>query len=381
MNCKTICILLFFVLVSATASAQKNKVRSIRWNIAGILPSVDGKPLGLAGAVIGVNNDKLIVAGGSNFPGGMPWQGGKKKYYDDLYVFKKDKNDSLLLLKTLKLPFALAYSANVSTKAGIIAAGGENENGISNKVLLIEWDEAAENVNIKNLPDLPYAFTNAAAGVLNNRIYLAGGEMVNAVSSHFLALDPGAQIWQTLASLSKPTSHAVMLVQSNDKGSSIYIIGGRKKNADRPSDLYSSVFQYDPMKDHWTEKRPLPYSLSAGTGVSMGSGSILLFGGDKGSTFHKTEELIFATSKETDKARKDELVAEKNKIQSTHPGFSKQVLLYDTNKDKWENLGCIPYESPVTTTAIKWGSEIIIPGGEIRAGVRTPQILLAKIAF
>jgi N-acetylneuraminic acid mutarotase len=55
------------------------------------------------------------------------------------------------------------------------------------------------------------------------------------------------------------------------------------------------------------------------------------------------------------------------------------VLLYDTRKDEWKAAGCISYDSPVTTTAVKWNNKIIIPGGEIKAGVRTPQILSAKI--
>jgi N-acetylneuraminic acid mutarotase len=48
-------------------------------------------------------------------------------------------------------------------------------------------------------------------------------------------------------------------------------------------------------------------------------------------------------------------------------------------KNEWKQLGEIPFPAPVTTTAIKWNKQIIIPGGEIRAGVRTPYILEAKI--
>jgi N-acetylneuraminic acid mutarotase len=89
--------------------------------------------------------------------------------------------------------------------------------------------------------------------------------------------------------------------------------------------------------------------------------------------------LIFAINKEKDETRRKELDVEKIKLQSTHPGFCKQVLLYDTRKDEWKAAGCISYDSPVTTTAVKWNNKIIIPGGEIKAGVRTPQILSAKI--
>jgi cyclically-permuted mutarotase family protein len=356
-------------------------VKSIQWNIAGVLPLTNGKALGFAGPVVGMNNDVLIVGGGSNFPDNMPWLRGKKKYYDDLFVFKKNINDSLALFKSFKLPFALAYSANVSTNKGVVVAGGENENGISKKVLMVQWNEATQNISIKNLPDLPFGVTNASAVVHNDKIYLAGGEMRNEVSNHFLSLnlnDLNAE-WESLPSLPKPISNSVMVVQSNGLNDCIYIIGGRKKNADSTSDLYASNFQFDLKTNEWTEKRSLPYTLSAGTGVAVGLNSVLLFGGDNGATFHKTEEIILAINKEKDEAKKKQLAIEKIKVQATHPGFCKQVLLYDIKKDKWKAIGCIPYDSPVTTTAVKWNHEVIIPGGEIRAGVRTVQILSAKI--
>lgn len=381
MNRITIGLLLFFLFLTADVSAQKSKVKSIEWDIAGVLPLTNGKSLGFAGPVVGVSNDVLIVGGGSNFPDSAPWLGGKKKYYDDLYVFKKDRNDSLILFKSFKLPFALAYSANVSTNKGIVVAGGENENGISKKVLLIVWNETSQNISIKNLSGLPYAVTNASVVVHNDKVYLAGGEMANAVSSHFLFLDLNNVNagWKNLPSLPKPISHSVMVVQSNGKDDCIYLIGGRKKNANSPSDLYASNFQFDLKTNKWTGKKSLPYTLSAGTGVAVGTNSILLFGGDNGATFHKTEELIFAINNEKDEAKKKQLTTEKIKVQSTHPGFCKQVLLYDTKKDEWKAVGDISFNSPVTTTAVKWKNEVIIPGGEIRAGVRTTQILSAKI--
>lgn len=381
MNNVTISVLLISLFFTADVTAQKSKVNSINWDIAGVLPSTNGKPLGFAGPVVGVSNGVLVVGGGANFPDSMPWLGGKKRYYDDLYVFKKDDRDSLILLKSFKLPFDLAYSANVSTNDGIIVAGGENENGILKKVLLLQWNEAGQNIIIKNFPDLPFPVTNASAVVHKNKIYVAGGELVNEVSSHLLLLDLYNldKGWKDLPPLPKPMSHAVMAVQSNGKDDCIYLIGGRKKHSNKPSDLYASAFQFDLTRNEWKEKTSLPYTLSAGTGVALGASFILLFGGDNGGTFHKTEEIIFAINNEKDEEQKKQLTAEKVKLQSNHPGFCKQVLLYDTKKDKWKSFSCIPYDSPVTTTAVKWNNEVIIPGGEIRAGVRTSQILSAKI--
>ncbi|HET7897269.1 MAG TPA: hypothetical protein VFL47_06360, partial [Flavisolibacter sp.] len=95
----------------------------------------------------------------------------------------------------------------------------------------------------------------------------------------------------------------------------------------------------------------------------------------------QTEKLIVAINNETDEEKKQALLAEKIKLQSTHPGFCKQVLLYDAKKDRWKAVNCMPFETPVTTTAVRWNNEVLIPGGEIRAGVRTPLILSAKISF
>ena len=383
MNHVTIAALLFFLFSTADASAQKSKVKSIQWDIAGVLPSTNGKALGFAGPVVGVSNDVLIVGGGSNFPDSMPWLGGKKRYYDDIYVFKKNGQDSLVLYKSFKLPFAVAYSANVSTSNGVVVAGGENENGIRKTVLIINWDEDKQGLTINHLPDLPHALSNASITANHSTVYLAGGETANGVSDQFFSLDlnNSNSDWKSLPSLPKPISHAVMAVQSNGENDCIYLVGGRKKNSNNPSELYASNLQYNLTTHQWIEKKSLPHNLSAGTGVAVGKTSIMLFGGDEGGTFHKAEELIFAINNEKDESKKVQLTAEKIKVQSMHPGFCRQVLLYDAKKDQWQTVSCIPYEAPVTTTAVKWKDEIFIPGGEIRAGVRTPKILSARNLF
>ncbi len=120
-------------------------------------------------------------------------------------------------------------------------------------------------------------------------------------------------------------------------------------------------------------------ALSAGTGISIGTHNIVLFGGDKGETFHQVETLLYAINAEKDEAKLQALKQQKNQLLDAHPGFSKDILLFNIETDKWTKIGIIPFDSPVTTTAFKWGKRIIIPSGEIRAGVRTPHILAVDI--
>jgi N-acetylneuraminate epimerase len=378
-------IISFLVMVMLSpniAVAQKKQIDSIQWRIAAQLRAGSGQAsaLGLAGPVSGVHENVLMVGGGANFPDSMPWLGGKKKYYDELYVFKKETSIITLHPKKFKLPFPIAYAAVCSTPQGVVYAGGENDYGISNQVVLLQWDSISEAIIIKNLPTLPIAVTNAAATINGNSLYIAGGETANGVVDQFCMLDLNNinHGWKQLPPIPKPVSHTVSVVQSNGTSKSIYLIGGRKKNTNGISDLYASVYEYDLSRNNWKEKQSLPYALSAGTGIAPGDHNVWILGGDKGTIFHKAEIMIAAINSEKDEVKKQALIKEKNKLQATHPGFSKEVLRYNTLTNSWVKAGIIPFEAPVTTTACMWGGEVIIAAGEIRAGVRTPNIISGK---
>lgn len=372
-----------FMFIAPAITAQKKTELFCKWRTAAEFPAFhqQQKALGIAGPVTGVHQSKLIVAGGANFPDSMPWQGGKKKYYNAVYVYEKKGNKILLLKKQFTLSFNIAYAACCSAPQGIIFAGGENENGISNKVFLLQWNKKTSTISTKQLPELPFALTNAAATVFDNIVYIAGGETTASVSNQLLALDlhNTEKGWKQLAVIPKAISHSVLAMQSSENNTSIYLVGGRKKNSTGISDLYSSVFEFNIKKNQWEEKKALPYPLSAGTGIATNPNEILIFGGDKGTTFHQVEMLIAAINVEKDETKKQELVLQKNKLQSEHSGFSKEMLLYNTLTDSWKTVGNIPFETPVTTMAVKWGNEVIIPSGEIKAGVRSSKILSVKI--
>jgi solute:Na+ symporter, SSS family len=376
--------LITLMLPFSRLAAQKHTGEKINWAIGAKLPLAEGlqQQLGLAGAVAGIHNNVLIIAGGANFPDAMPWLGGKKNYYSDIYIFKKNTDSGIEPLgKTFRLPGNLAYPATTSTLQGVVVAGGENENGPTDKVFLIQWSPASEKLKIQDLPALPLPVANASITSDGNKLYLGGGETTNGVSEQFLTfdLDEPAAGWVKLPSLPKPVSHAVMAIQSNGDHNSIYLVGGRKKNDGATSDLYSTVYEFDLKGRNWKEKQPMPYNLSAGTGLAVGATYIMMFGGDKGEVFQKAERLIAATNIEKDPIKKEALDKQKIALQSTHPGFSREVLLYNTVTDIWTATDSIPFDAQVTTTAVKWGNDIVLPTGEIRAGIRTPNLIVGKV--
>ena len=371
------------MLNNMPAVAQSKKVISIEWKTIAELPPFrdQSKSIGVAGPVVGIINNKLIVAGGANFPDKMPWQGGKKIYYNNISIFNKEKEQVFQEKIQNSLTSNIAYAANCITPLGVVYAGGENELGLSDKVYLLQWDEASNNLRQTKLPDLPVETTNGSLVCIDNTIYFLGGETLTNTTNQFYSLNliKINQGWMTLPVLPKPLSNMVVVAQYLNGQKQIYLMGGRAKQKNGISDFSSDVYSFDIHLKIWDKKKPLPYPLSAGTGAVFSEKYILLFGGDQGERFNKVEQTISNINLEKEQFKKENLISIKNKLLESHPGFSNEILLYNTQKNIWLSNGFIPFNTSVTTNLVQWGDEIIIPSGEIKAGVRTPRILSAKI--
>ena len=380
---KPLAIYILLMLNNMPAFAQSKKVISIEWKTIAELPPFNNqsKSIGVAGPIVGVINNKLIVAAGANFPDKMPWQGGKKAYYNNIVIFKKEKGQVLQETIAPSLVSNIAYAANCSTPFGIVFAGGENELGLSDKVYLLKWDEASNNVLQTKLPDLPVKTTNGSLVCIDKILYFLGGEtLVNTTNQFFsLNLNKINDGWTMLPAIPKPLSNTVVVAQYLNGQKQIYLMGGRAKQKNGISDFSSDVYSFDIHLKRWDKKKSLPYPISAGTGAVVTEKYILLFGGDRGEQFNKVERTISSINLEKDELRKENLITIKNKLLESHPGFSNEILLYNTQKNVWVSNGFIPFNTSVTTNVVQWGDEIIIPSGEIKAGVRTPRILSAKI--
>ena len=376
-------VVLIFILLSMPASnvaiAQNNIL--LHWSVAGQLPPKGDQPhAGLAGAVIGWNKDVLLVAGGANFPDKFPWEGGKKKYHSTIYLFQKSGKKIAPVSAEQQLSFPIAYAAHCTTSKGIIVIGGENENGLLADALSLQMNLPGTAVIIEKLPAIPIATSNAAAVSIADNVYLIGGETSEGTTAACWKLDLSQpQLgWKSISSLPFPLSFSSAVVVGKANSTSIAVLGGRSKVAGQISDFSSRVFLYSPDTDRWNQAPSLPYAISAGTALSWERENILLLGGDRGTTFSQVEQKIIEIAKAPENDR-EELIQQKNQLLSDHPGFSKDVLIYNPTNGKTRVLGQIPFPVPVTTTAIWMDSSLVIPSGEVRAGVRTPNILLAEI--
>lgn len=383
-------LLILSVLIMSTTDAlsQKKVINHIQWKKAAQLQNADGSiSLGFAGAINGINNDALIVSGGANFQDKMPWEGGKKHYSKEIHVLQKS-NNNYNWNKAVKstLPEPIAYCGSTSTDLGVIYVGGENENGLSNKTFILKWNASKNEVEIKSLPSFPIHITNIGLTHIGNVVYAIGGDEASKSSDLFLSLDLNNSNpeWKTLPKLPIALANSVVVAQNEKDETNIYVIGGRTKTPSGISDLHNTTFVFNLKKQIWESRVNISdgentTNFSAGAGAAVGNHSIVIVGGDNGTVFHKIETYLSQIALTNSPEEKAKLASEKNKLNTNHDGFYKGVLLYNTLTDSWSKIGELPFLAHVTTTATLWNGEIVLSNGEIKPGIRTPDVMLGTI--
>lgn len=381
-------ILSLLIMSTTDALSQKKAVNHIEWKKAAQLQNADGSiSLGFAGAINGITNDVLIVSGGANFQDKMPWEGGKKHYSKEIHVLQKCNNTYSWNKEVQStLPEPIAYCGSTSTDLGVVYVGGENENGLSNKAFILKWNASKNEVEIKSLPNFPVAITNIGLTHIGNVVYAIGGDEATKSSNAFLSLDLNSKNpeWKTLPKLPIALANSVTVVQKDENGTNIYVIGGRTKTSSGISDLHNTTFVFNIKKQIWESRANISdgkntTNFSAGAGVAVGNHSIVIVGGDNGETFHKIETYLSQIAKTDSPEEKAKLAAEKNKLNTNHEGFYKGILVYDTRTDSWSTIGELPFLAHVTTTATLWNDEIVLSNGEVKPGIRTPHVMLGTI--
>ncbi len=376
-----------FLLLSAVLGGNYSLSVQIEWSNLTQLPPANGNTIqpGVAGAFIGVHNDVLLIAGGANFPNGPAWEGGTKVYHKAIYILQKKgiDNYSWLTKKEFNLPEKIAYGLSIPTENGLICLGGMDGTKLSKKAFLIKWDNIAEEIIIENLPDLPVPLANMSGGKIRNEIFVAGSDETNGKKYFWsIQLADKHKRWTSLPTWSSSArTHAVGVVQNNGEQDCFYLLKGRMKRKDGISELLTDGQVYNPLKKTWTEigqrssKQAIDFTASAATGIPIGAHHILFFGGAEGQVLNRLERLnqIIAT---VDSLLLLNLQEERDSIMRNHQGFSKDVWAFHTITETWTKIGQLPKGSQVTTTALNWDGDIIIPSGEISPCIRTPDILV-----
>lgn len=310
------------------------------WKQLASLPDREG----FAAPFAGVSHGALLVAGGASFPGQKPWEGGAKVWYDTVFILETPDASWRV---AGKLPRALAYGVSVTTRDGVLCLGGSDAQRHYAEVFLLEWRSGR--LRQKNFPALPRPCANMCGLIVSNIAYVAGGidspAATNALKT-FWALDLSANRprWKELEPWPGPPR---MLAVAGAHDGAFYLFSG--------ADLHGNVrtylrdaFRYKPGAG-WKRLPDLPRPAAAAPSPApLIDNRLFVMTGDDGSKIGFQPMHL-------------------------HPGFPRTALAFDPDTARWSEAGELPF-SRATVPVVQWQGRFVIPSGEARPGVRSPEV-------
>ena len=340
-------------LLAIALAGCRGGLDPLEWQRLPTLPDA----LGFGGPFAGVSNEALIVAGGANFPESL-FRGGKKVWDDKVFLLSHPSSNWRIVGK---LDRPLAYGGAVSVRTGVILLGGCDAEKCTDDVVLLSWTGGTlKKRALAKLPK-PCAFTSAV--LIGRTIYVAGGqETVDATAAmkNFWALDLSQRPlkWKKLEPWPGPARVKAVTGTLQD---SLYLFSGTELAAGsdgKPKARFlSDAYRYTPGRG-WAKLPDLPRPAAAAPSPApqYDRRFLLVLGGADGTNADK----VFV-------------------LKDKHPGFRHDVLGFDTVTNTWVEMGEMPI-SRVTTMVAHWQGMIIVPTGEVRPGVRSPEVWAARLA-
>jgi len=368
-------VVLFGCNVRAQQLADKVKIEE---GVA--LPStLQGETaLGYAGMLGGQLDDVILAAGGANFPNGRPWEGGEKVWSDDIYLFE----NGVWHIAEEKLPKPLAYGASVQLPSGILCIGGENASNTSNLVFLMGYDPDSGKVTFTDYPSLPEPLAYTTAVLEGGYVYVAGGKNDDRSTNAFYRMSLESEKWEKLPDFpGEPRALHVALAQETQHSRKLFLIGGRNQISGQRSTPLTSFVSYDLGNGTWQEEGNIaidgkPRVIMGASGQAMGSMHLLIYGGSDEILFNKLEEIALQVPSEQNDSIVGGMIRKRDSILNNHPGFSREILAYNTITQTWFVYDTLPRPLPVTALSFPMTENqgLRIVSGEISPGIRTPMV-------
>ncbi|QEL17960.1 galactose oxidase [Limnoglobus roseus] len=303
---------------------------------------------GFAGPFAGVSNGALVVAGGANFPDKKPWDGGRKVWYDGVFVLEKPDGKWQL---AGKLPRPLGYGVSVTHGTGVVCVGGSDAERHYPDAFRLEWKGGK--LVTTELPALPKPFANGSGAMVGETFYVAGGQekpdaTSTATAVYRIDLSATRPKWESVEAC--PGGGRMLAVAAGFDGafwlvSGVDLVAGKDGRAERK--YLKDAYRYDPASG-WKPIADLPRPAAAAPSPApTDSSGFFILGGDDGTQVGAAPD--------------------------QHRGFSKTVLRYDAKADRWAEAGELAAPR-VTVPSVAWGKSWVIPSGEVRPGVRSPDV-------
>lgn len=253
-------------------------------------------PLGCAGMVAAelpmeYGGPQIIMAGGANFPGDKVAEDGTlvtspKVFHDEVDVLSPTTG---AVSRIGKLPHPVGYAAVAAMKEGMVIAGGCNADGHLSKCIAVSY--ARHKFKVQELASLPIPVAYPAFAELGGKLYVFGGQeaadSVTALKRCFVLED---NAWRELTPM---PDDGRMLAAAGVMNGKIYVAGGCSLHPDADGKAertyLASTLVYDPAADSWSTAADMPETIvGMATPLQAFGGKLYLVGGDPGNFYRAT---------------------------------------------------------------------------------------------
>ncbi|MFN0086763.1 MAG: kelch repeat-containing protein [Blastocatellia bacterium] len=241
------------ISLSAVALASFQTANRGAWNTLAPMPAARQE---ISTAVL---EGKIYAIAGFNGSGGNT---------NNVYVYNVQTNQ---WSEAAALPIATNHNAAAVAAGKLYAFGGTSTRTFVYNAQSNTWSDVA-----------PMRFQHAntaVVAVINDKIYVAGGNGPNMNQTELEAYDPAMNSWTQLASMSVPRNHTA----GGAINGKFYVVGGR------PGTTAASALEvYDPLTNGWKRLRDMPTGRS-GIGAAAVNGELYVFGGEQPRQFSEVE--------------------------------------------------------------------------------------------
>lgn len=377
-----ISVLSFLIAFAGNAKAvNENENPTLSFKKMKAFPGFEkGYSQGVSACYAGKIGEKLIMAGGCNFPDVPAVDGGKKRYYKEIYAADFTSESVFKWKQVGNLPAASAYGTTVTYGNQLIFIGGMNDNGSHTMVISVSLDNNKQIV-VKNLPALPAPMDNMAGSIIGKTIYVAGGKVNGKPSNKmfYMNIDNPEQGWlESVAFPGNPRVQPVMAAVSDN----IYLMGGFSGAFDgnKPT-ISTDGYKFSTKTNQWSKlSSPLnqkgkKVSLGGGVAVAVNDSLILCSGGVNKDVFLKA--LQNEAGLKSDKAKKNSTEYLSHPVEWYQ--FNKNIFLYNTIRNKWYLVGENQLMARAGAAIVGDGSKFFMINGELKPGIRTPEITQIRL--
>jgi len=319
--------------------------------------------LGVSGAFGGLIGNKLILAGGYNYPGNELHNDVAKQYYKDIIVGTINPKNKKLSWKRLgELPKGISNGAAVATDEALYIIGGRDDKEAMATCIEIKLENKA--LTCKTISQLPVTVSDAGAVYLEDYLYVVGGIQNGQPSNdvYRMNLKGDRSKWEKLPAFpEEPRIQPIVAAQKDGSGKTMLYLWSGFNGWGKGAALTCGGYKYNPATKEWkglgaplkNEKRVY---LGGGNAVALGDDRIIAFGG------FSYEILLNNLINPS---------ADYNSHDVDWYKHNQEVYCYNTRTGKWSSIGSLPSLGTVHAAYAKSDGVVYNISGELKPGVNT----------